>query len=66
MYEFIKAFCDEKGLSIEQFENLIGVSENYVYKLKYGNPGAKLVVRMSQVMNVPVEVIMEHFNKKGE
>lgn len=61
MYELIKKFCDEKGITVEQFENLCGMSENYVYKLQYGNPGTKFTIRISQVMGVPVEELMKHF-----
>lgn len=66
MYELIKKFCDDKGISIEQFEKICNFSENYVYKLQYGNPGSKRLMRISQVLDVPVEELYKLFIQKGE
>ena len=60
MYERIKSFCVDTGISIAQFERICGFSNGYISKVKEKeNPGVKAAHRMAQVMGITVEQLME-------
>lgn len=59
MYEKIKAFCDEKKISVETFERLIDSSHGYIGKLRTSKPGVKMAVRIAQVMGITVEELFD-------
>lgn len=60
MYERIKSFCIDAGISIAQFERICGFSNGYISKVKEKeNPGVKAAHRMAQVMGITVEQLME-------
>ena len=59
MYEEIKRFCDDVKITIAEFERICGFSKGYVCKLDRISPSAKAVKRISQVMGVSVDTLME-------
>lgn len=59
MYEKIRSFCTDVGISVSQFERICGFSNGYVGKIKEKeNPGVKAAHRMAQVMGITVEELM--------
>lgn len=59
MYEKIRKFCFDVGISISQFERICGFSNGYISKVKdKENPGVKAAYRMSQVMGISVEDLL--------
>lgn len=59
MYEKIKDFCIDRGISISTFERICGFSNGYIGKVKEKeNPGVKAAQRMAQVMGITVEELM--------
>lgn len=55
MFDKIKTFCDEKGISMAQFERICGTSKGYMDKLQKHDPSAKVALRIAQVMGTTVE-----------
>lgn len=59
MYEKIKSFCIDVGISVSQFERICGFSNGYISKIREKeNPGVKAAHRMAQVMGITVEDLM--------
>lgn len=59
MYEKIIQFCTERGITVAQFERLIGRKKGYIVKLKDSNPGIRTVVRIAQVMGISIEELLD-------
>lgn len=59
MYEKIKQFCDEKGISIKQFESICGTSNGYMDKLRTSQPGVRIAKRIAQVMGITVDELLK-------
>lgn len=60
MYEKIRLFCDDKGISVQQFESICGVSSGYVTKLKKSEPGVRTAKRMAEVMGITIEEFLKN------
>lgn len=58
MYKKIKAFCDNVGISVAQFERICGTSHGYMDKLARSKPGIRTAVRIAQVMGITVEELL--------
>lgn len=64
MYKKIERFCKDRGITIAQFERLIGRKKGYIAKLesKDSNPGVRTAMRIAQVMGITVEELMRDDN----
>lgn len=60
MYRKVERFCKEHGITIAQFERLIGRKKGYLVKLKGkdSNPGVRTAARIAQVMGITVEELL--------
>lgn len=54
--ERVKNLCKEKGISLNKFEQEIGVASGYLSKLD--NPGIKTVKLIADYFNVSVDYLM--------
>lgn len=59
MFEKIKKFCEERSVTIEQFERIIGVSAGYTYKLKNHTPSAKIARKIAVLLEVSIEDLFD-------
>lgn len=60
MFEQIKEFCEERSITIEQFERIIGVSPGYVYKLRRGHkPSYAIAKKIAVLLNKSIEDFVE-------
>lgn len=60
MFEQIKKFCEEQGITIEQFEKAIDVSPGYTYKLKGKHkPSYKVAKKISVLLGKSIEEFVE-------
>lgn len=60
MFEKIKKFCEEHGITIEQFEKAIDVSPGYTYKLKGKHkPSYKVAKKISTLLDMTIEEFVE-------
>ena len=55
MFERIKKFCEERSVTIEQFERIIGVSAGYTYKLKNHTPSVKIAKKIAVLLDTSLE-----------
>ena len=60
MFEKIKKFCEERSVTIEQFERIIGVSAGYTYKLKNHTPSAKIARKIAVLLEVSIEDLFDN------
>lgn len=60
MYEKVKSFCDDKGISVRQFESICGLSSGYVLKLRKNEPGVRTAKRIAEVMGITVEELLKN------
>jgi putative transcriptional regulator len=58
-YNRLSALCVERGWSHQQFADLLGVSPSTILCIERGdyNPSLELSLRISQLFELPVEVI---------
>ena len=59
MYEKIRTFCDDKGITIVQFESICGTSRGYMEKLKRHSPSVKVAKRIAQVMGITIDELLD-------
>lgn len=61
LYEIVKKFCEEKGISVFQFERICGCSNGYIRRLseRGHSPSMKLTKRVAQVMGMTVDELIE-------
>lgn len=59
MFEKIKQFCEERSVTIEQFERIIGVSAGYTYKLKNHTPSVKIAKKIAVLLEMSLEDLFE-------
>lgn len=60
MFERIKEFCEDVGITIEQFERVIKVSAGYTYKLKKDHkPSYKVARKIAVLLDTTIEDFVE-------
>lgn len=59
MLETVKKFCEKQKVTVEQFERVIGVSANYLYKLDKHKPGIKIARKLAVVLEIPLESVFD-------
>lgn len=57
-FDNIKQLCDERSISIAQFENDIGLPGRNSYKWKDHNPNVAIAAKIAKYFEVPVETLM--------
>lgn len=58
MIEKIRAYCQEHKCTIEEFERVLGLSKNYVYRLDKHSPSAKVANKIAVVLETTVEKLL--------
>ena len=59
MYEKIKDFCEDRKITIAEFERICGFSKGYICKIDNVHPSARAIKRIAQVLGISVEDLME-------
>ena len=59
MYDKIQKFCEDKGISVAQFERICGFGNGYVAKLKNHAPGTVKARRIAQVLGVSLTSLLD-------
>lgn len=66
MLDTVKNYCDKQKVTVEQFERVIGVSANYLYKLDKHKPGIKIARKLSVILEIPLEEVFDLCGGEGE
>ncbi|GGF30973.1 hypothetical protein GCM10010954_32670 [Halobacillus andaensis] len=56
-----------KGLSVNQFANLSGVSKSYISNIERGvqkNPSLSVMRKLATTLDVPLEDLLSHVNEQ--
>lgn len=59
IFNNIKRLLEEKGISVMEFENSIGLQRGGFYKWKQHEPGISKVKAAAEYLNVSIESLME-------
>ena len=59
VHEYIKAVCAEKGVSISQIENDLGLERSNIYKWTIVDPGARRLKAVADYLGVTVDRLLE-------
>ena len=59
MKERVKKLCKQKGVSMNQAEQEIGLAKGYISKLNNCNPSAKTIQKIADYFGVSVTAIIE-------
>lgn len=66
MLETVKEFCKEQDVTVEQFEKVLKISSNYLYKLDKHKPGIKIAKKLSVILEIPLEEVFDLCGKNDE
>lgn len=66
MLETVKEFCTKQKVTVEQFEKVLNVSSNYMYKLDKHKPGIKIAKKLSVILEIPLEKVFDLCGKNDE
>ena len=55
LLENIKTVCADRGKTVTEVERAAGLSDNSIYRWDKTNPGVDKVVRVAEVLSVPIE-----------
>lgn len=66
MLETVKAFCKEQEVTVEQFERVLKISPNYLYKLDKHKPGIKIARKLSVILEIPLEEVFDRCGGEKE
>ena len=50
LLDTVKEFCEKQSVTVEQFERVLKVSANYLYKLGKHKPGIKIARKLSVIL----------------
>ena len=59
IFENIKRLLDEKGISVIEFENNIGLQRGGFYKWQNHEPGISKVKAAAEYLNVSIDSLMQ-------
>lgn len=65
-FDNVKKLCDERCVTIAQFENDVGIPGRNSYKWKDHNPNVALAVKIANYFGVTVETLMEGVPEWGQ
>ena len=59
LFNKIKGFCDEQGLSINQLEAKAGLAKNSVYTWKTRYPSCERLFKVAKVLGTTMEELLK-------
>ena len=59
LLDTVKEFCEKQSVTVEQFERVLKVSANYLYKLGKHKPGIKIARKLSVILEIPLEEVFD-------
>ena len=57
-FEKIKELCKKQGISLNQLEDKLGFSQNYIYSIKKGNPKVEHLQKIADYFNVSTDYLL--------
>ncbi|MBY4975939.1 helix-turn-helix transcriptional regulator [Streptococcus suis] len=57
-FEKIKELCKKQGISLNQLEDKLGFSQNYIYSMKKGNPKVENLQKIADYFNVSTDYLL--------
>lgn len=66
LLETVKKFCEKQDVTVEQFERVLNVSANYLYKLGKHKPGIKIARKLSVILEIPLEDVFDLCDEEGK
>ncbi|HEM2714213.1 TPA: helix-turn-helix transcriptional regulator [Streptococcus suis] len=57
-FEKIKELCRKKGISLNQLEEKLGFSQNYIYSMKKGNPKVENLQKIADYFHVSTDYLL--------
>ncbi len=57
-FEKIKELCRKQGISLNQLEEKLGFSQNYIYSMKKGNPKVENLQKIADYFNVSTDYLL--------
>lgn len=57
-FEKIKELCQKQGISLNQLEERLGFSTNYIYSMKRGNPKTENLQKIADYFNVSTDYLL--------
>ena len=57
-FEKIKELCKKQGISLNQLEDKLGFSQNYIYSIKKGNPKVENLQKIADYFNVSTDYLL--------
>lgn len=61
-FEKIKELCQKQGISLNQLEERLGFSTNYIYSMKRGNPKTENLQKIADYFNVSTDYLLGRTN----
>lgn len=58
-FDNVKTLCDERAVSIAQFETDVGITGRNSYKWRDHTPNVAVAIKIAKYFGVPVERLME-------
>ena len=58
IFEKIKELCRKRGISLNQLEEKLGFSANYLYSMKKGNPKSDNLQKIADYFNVSTDYLL--------
>lgn len=59
LYDNVKKFCEERGITIVKLEQDLGFPRSYICKWNDNEPGICKVQKVADYLGVPIEKLME-------
>ena len=57
-FEKIKELCKKQGISLNQLEDKLGFSQNYIYSIKKGNPKVENLQKIADYFKVSTDYLL--------
>ncbi|NRG97215.1 helix-turn-helix transcriptional regulator [Streptococcus suis] len=61
-FEKIKELCRKQGISLNQLEEKLGFSQNYIYSMKKGNPKVENLQKIADYFHVSLDYLLGRTN----
>lgn len=58
LFERIKLLAEKRKLSLNQVEEALGLTKNYLYNLKRSKPNSELLVKLANFFNVSSDYLL--------
>ena len=66
LYDNVRAFCKEKGITISKLEEELGFPRSYICKWNDNEPGIRKVQKVADYLNVPIEKLLKENRERSE